>query len=54
MENKLKEMQKIVDKKYETEGLTDEVLEKQLEINKLRHELDIPDPDKKVYENYVQ
>lgn len=50
----IKNKQRIVDKKYEKEGLSDEVLEAQIEINKLRHEHDIPDSNNFVYEKYVQ
>lgn len=50
----IKNKQRIVDKKYDEEGLTDEVLDAQLEINRLRHEHDISDPTKKLHENYVQ
>ncbi|WP_458454204.1 hypothetical protein [Methanobrevibacter sp.] len=50
----LKNKQRALDKQYASEGLTDEVLEKQLEINRLRHELDIPDQTNFVYENFVQ
>lgn len=50
----IKNKQRIVDKKYEKEGLSDEVLEAQIEVNKLRHELDIPDSNNFVYEEYVQ
>ena len=39
----LKNKQRIVDKKYQEQGLTDEVLELQLEINKARSEHDLPD-----------
>ena len=40
--------------KVEKYGLTDELLDKQVEINKRRHELDISDKDKLVYEDFVQ
>ena len=43
-----------LNKKYELCGLTDEILDKQVEINKRRHELDISDKDKLVYEDFVQ
>lgn len=39
----LDKLQEEVNKLYELYGLTDEVLDKQIEINKLRNELDIPD-----------
>lgn len=50
----LKNRQKRINKKYEKEGLTDEILNEQLEINKLRNELNIPDDQEKVYEDFVQ
>ncbi len=40
--------------KYEKFGLTDEILDKQIEINEKRHKLDIPDKDNFVYEEFVQ
>lgn len=39
---------------YSEKGLTDEILEKQIGINKKRHELDIPDESQFVFEDYVQ
>jgi hypothetical protein len=50
----LKNQQRSIDKQYAQEGLTDEVLEKQIELNTLRHDLDIPDSNNFVYEKYVQ
>ncbi len=32
-----------INKEYEENGLTDEVLKRQVEVNKSRNELDIPD-----------
>ena len=49
----IRNKQRTVNKQYEKEGLTDEVLKKQVELNKLKHELDISD-SKKLHENYVQ
>ena len=55
MQSKLKEMQDKVDKLHEEQGLTDEVLDLQLEINALRCEHNIPDDDdEKIYEDWVQ
>lgn len=54
MEEKLVKMQKEVDKLYDEQGLTDEVLDKQIEINKLRHEHDITDNSNKINGDYVQ
>lgn len=50
----LKNKQREVDKQYAREGLSDEVLEKQVEINTLRRELNIPDEVNLVYKNFVQ
>ena len=50
----LKNKQREIDKQYEKFGLTDEVLEQQVKLNALRHELDIPDSSNFVYENFVQ
>lgn len=50
----LRNKQREVDKLYEKEGLTDEVLEKQIEINKEGHKHDIPDENEFVHEEYVQ
>lgn len=38
-------MQATVDKEYASKGFNDEILEKQLEINKKRNKLNIPDPE---------
>ena len=54
MKNQLNEKQKIINKKYAEEGLTDEVLELQLEVNQLRHEHNITDPEQRVYGRFVQ
>lgn len=35
-------------------GFSDEILEKQVAINKKRHELDIADKDKIIYDKFVQ
>ena len=36
---------------YEEQGLTDEILDKQIEINKKRNELDLPDREEFIYED---
>lgn len=41
---KLNRMQKTVDKRIDSEGFNDEILDKQLEINKKRNKLNIPNP----------
>lgn len=50
----LKNKQKSINKDYDEEGLSDYVLEQQIEINKKRHELDLPDESEFVFENFVQ
>lgn len=47
-------MQKKVDELYIKDGLTDEVLDKQIEINKLRHQHDISDKSNRIQGTYVQ
>lgn len=47
-------MQELADELYEEFGLTDEVLDLQLKINKLRHEHNISDEKQRVYKNWVQ
>lgn len=54
MELKLKEMQEKCNKLYDEYGLTDEVLDMQIMINKLRHEHDIADENNIIYGDYVQ
>lgn len=49
-----KNKQRVIDKKYEEEGLTDEVLDLQVELNQARHEHNISDHNKRIHENYVQ
>ena len=46
--------QKQVSRLYKSEGLTDRVLEKQLKINKKRHELNLPDRYEMQYKRFVQ
>ena len=45
----MKNKQRQINEMFEEEGLTDEILKKQLEVNKERHELDIHDPNEVVY-----
>ena len=53
IEHLAKEQEKI-DKLYEKEGLTDEVLEKQVKLNQLRNKLDISDRKNRIYDRFVQ
>ena len=45
----LKNRQNRVNQMFEEEGLTDDILREQLEINRKRHENDIHDPDEVVF-----
>lgn len=54
MKYELARKQAQVDLKYEKEGLTDEVLDMQLEINKLRHEHNLSDKTNQINDNFVQ
>lgn len=51
---RLQSKQKQVNEMFEEEGLTDEILKEQLEINRKRNELDIHDPNETVYDDFVQ
>ena len=51
---KLNYMQKKVNKEYEEKGFNDDILEKQIQINQKRHELNIVDPNELIYNEFVQ
>lgn len=51
---KLSLQQKQINRQYKKDGLTDEILDKQIALNTKRHELDIPDGSKKINGKYVQ
>lgn len=50
----LKNRQRVIDRKYKEEGLTDEVLALQVALNEERHRLDISDEDDRVFDRFVQ
>lgn len=54
LEVQLHNQQRVLNKKYAEKGLTDEILDEQIQLNRLRHEYDIPDDSKKVYGDFVQ
>lgn len=54
MEEHLKKKQEEVDQLYEEHGLTDEVLDKQIAINKLRNAHNITDNSNRVNGKYLQ
>lgn len=45
----LSNRQKEINRMFEEEGLTDEILKKQIELNKERNRLDINDPSETLY-----
>ncbi len=51
---KLNIEQKKINKLYEKNGLTDEVLERQISVNKKRNKMNIPDPQERIYKKWVQ
>ena len=51
---RLQSRQKAINRMFEEEGLTDEILKEQLEVNRKRNELDIHDPNHEVNDKYVQ
>ena len=53
-EIQIKNKQKHINKLYEKDGLTDEVLREQIELNKMKNKLNISDKSKRIYQNYVQ
>ena len=51
----LKNQQRTLNERFEKEGLTDEILDEQIELNKIRNEHNIPDElEEKLYEDFVQ
>ena len=49
----LKHKQQKINKKFKKDGLTDEIFEEQVKINRACHELDIPN-SKFIYKDFVQ
>lgn len=43
-----------INRMFEEEGLTDEILMKQIRLNRERHDEDIHDTNKETYKEYVQ
>ena len=50
----IRNRQKAIDRMFEEEGLTDEVLKKQLQLNREKHKEDIHDHNAETYREYVQ
>jgi len=53
-EKEFKKRQEEINQKYEQEGLTDEVLNLQVQLNRDRNEWNISDDTKRIYKNFVQ
>ena len=49
-----KNQQRTINKQYQKEGLTNDILRKQVQLNQLRNKYNIPDESKLVYDNFVQ
>lgn len=54
LKKELRERQLKINELYEQQGLTDEVLDKQVEVNSLRHEYDIVDESQIIFHGFVQ
>ena len=54
VQRSLDKKQKVVDEIFKENGLTDEVIEMQLEINCLRNQEDVADSSEIIYGDYVQ
>lgn len=54
MEEEIARRQAKINLKYKEEGLTDEVFEAQLELNKLKNEQNISDKTNRIHERFVQ
>ena len=50
----IKNRQKSINKMFEEEGLTDEILKRQIQLNKEKHKEDIHDKNEEIYKGYVQ
>ena len=50
----VKNRQRKVNKDFKENGLSDELLEEQISINKLKHEHDIVLDEDKIHENFIQ
>ena len=53
-EIKLRNRQRYINKMFEEEGLTNQVLNEQIKINKKRNELDLTDKSEVIHKDYVQ
>lgn len=54
LHRKYNKEQNKINQLYAEEGLTDRVLDRQIELNKQRNKNNIPDDTEKIYKNYTQ
>lgn len=54
LRKELAKKQEELNEQYAKDGLTNEVLEKQVSLNQLRNKLNISDETKRIYKNFVQ
>lgn len=50
----LNKVQDEINKEYEKNGLTDDVLDKQVAMNTIRNLLNLPDDKEKIYKEFTQ
>ena len=50
----IKNKQRAINKAYEKDGLTEEILDAQIELNRKRHQHNITDKTKRIHQNYTQ
>ena len=54
VKEQLSQLQKEINREFELNGITEELLEKQVKLNQLRHKHNIPDEQEYIYKEYVQ
>ena len=52
--NELNKLQEQLADEYKTDGLSNELLDKQVAVNSIRSMLNIPDDNEKIYKNFTQ
>lgn len=50
----IKEAQDKIEKEYNRKGITNEILDAQVALNKIRNALNLPDESEFIYEEFVQ
>ena len=54
VKEQLAQLQKEINREFELNGITEELLEKQVKLNRLRYKHDIVDEGEVIYDGYVQ